>query len=132
MFFLLLFSGKKTVSKTVTKKAISLINIIFFWCFSDTGVMSGAMIFIKEDHKVNDTQISVLAGILNVCALVGSLAARRTSDFLGRRYTIILASIMFLVGSVLMGYAPNYTILLTGHCRSRRWLRTHDRSRLLR
>ena len=74
------------------------------------------MIFIKEDLKVNDTQISVLAGILNVCALVGSLAAGRTSDFLGRRYTIVLASIMFLVGSVLMGYAPNYPILLTGRC----------------
>ena len=74
------------------------------------------MIFIKEDLKVNDTQISVLAGILNVCALVGSLAAGRTSDFLGRRYTIVLASIMFLVGSVLIGYAPNYPILLTGRC----------------
>ena len=59
------------------------------------------MIFIKEDLKVNDTQISVLVGILNVCALVGSLAAERTSDFLGRRYTIVLASIMFLVGSVI-------------------------------
>ena len=74
------------------------------------------MIFIKEDLKVNDTQISVLAGILNVCALVGSLSAGRTSDFLGRLYTIVPASIMFLVGSVLMGYAPNYPILLTGRC----------------
>ena len=51
-----------------------------------------------------------------MCALVGSLAAGRTSDFLGRRYTIVLASIMFLVGSVLMGYAPYYPILLTGRC----------------
>ena len=74
------------------------------------------MIFIKQDLKVNDTQISVLAGILNVCALVGSLAAERTSNFLGRRYTIVLASVMFLVSSVLMGYAPNYPILLTGRC----------------
>ncbi|RVW26603.1 hypothetical protein VitviT2T_005494 [Vitis vinifera] len=91
----------------------SMISIIFGY---DTGVMSGAMLFIKEDLKVNDTQVSVLAGILNVCALVGSLAAGRTSDFLGRRYTIVLASIIFLVGSVLMGYAPNYAVLLTGRC----------------
>ena len=74
------------------------------------------MIFIKEGLKVNDTQISVLAGILNVCALVGSLAVGRTSDLLGRRYTIVLASIMFLDGSVLMGYALNYPIMLTGRC----------------
>ncbi|KAF8014245.1 hypothetical protein BT93_H0166 [Corymbia citriodora subsp. variegata] len=78
--------------------------------------MSGAMIFIEEDLKINDTQVEVLAGILNICALVGSLIAGRTSDYIGRRYTIILASIIFLLGSVLMGYGPNYGILMTGRC----------------
>ncbi|MBA0617001.1 hypothetical protein Godav_026480 [Gossypium davidsonii] len=78
--------------------------------------MSGAMIFIKEDLKISDVQVEILAGILNICALVGSLAAGRTSDYIGRRYTIVLASIIFLVGAVLMGYAPNYAILMTGRC----------------
>lgn len=74
------------------------------------------MIFIKEDLKINDTQVEVLAGILNLCALVGSIAAGRTSDYIGRRYTIILASIIFLLGAVLMGYGPSFPILLTGRC----------------
>ncbi|MBA0831355.1 hypothetical protein Goarm_015827 [Gossypium armourianum] len=78
--------------------------------------MSGAMIFIKEDLKISDVQVEILAGILNICALVGSLAAGRTSDYIGRRYTIVLASIIFLIGAVLMGYAPNYAILMTGRC----------------
>ncbi|GAV69500.1 Sugar_tr domain-containing protein [Cephalotus follicularis] len=78
--------------------------------------MSGAMIFIKDDLKINDTQVEVLAGILNLCALVGSLTAGRTSDYIGRRYTIVLASVIFLLGSILMGYGPNYAILLTGRC----------------
>lgn len=78
--------------------------------------MSGAMIFIKEDLKINDVQVEVLAGILNLCALVGSLAAGRTSDYIGRRYTIVLASIIFLVGAILMGYGPNYAVLMTGRC----------------
>uniref|UniRef100_A0A7N1A8K2 Major facilitator superfamily (MFS) profile domain-containing protein n=1 Tax=Kalanchoe fedtschenkoi TaxID=63787 RepID=A0A7N1A8K2_KALFE len=91
----------------------SMISIIFGY---DTGVMSGAMIFIKEDLLINDTQVSVLAGILNVCALFGSLAAGRTSDYIGRRYTICLASVIFLLGSVLMGYGPNYALLMTGRC----------------
>lgn len=78
--------------------------------------MSGAMLFIKEDLKINDVQIEVLAGILNICALVGSLGAGRTSDQIGRRYTIVLASIIFLVGSVLMGYGPTYAVLLAGRC----------------
>lgn len=74
------------------------------------------MIFIKEDLKINDTQVEVLAGILNLCALVGSIAAGRTSDYISRRYTIILASIIFLIGAVLMGYGPSFPILLTGRC----------------
>lgn len=78
--------------------------------------MSGAMIFIKEDLKINDVQIEVVAGILNLCALVGSLAAGRTSDQIGRRYTIMVASIIFLFGAILMGYGPNYAVLLTGRC----------------
>lgn len=91
----------------------SMISIIFGY---DTGVMSGAMIFIKDEFKINETQVEVLAGIINLCALVGSLSAGRTSDCIGRRYTIVLASIIFLLGSILMGYSPNYAILLIGRC----------------
>ncbi|KAI4325844.1 hypothetical protein MLD38_031208 [Melastoma candidum] len=91
----------------------SIITIIFGY---DTGVMSGAMIFIKEEFLITDRQVEVLAGMLNWCALVGSPIAGRISDFIGRRYTIVLASVIFLLGSVLMGYGPNYAVLLTGRC----------------
>lgn len=91
----------------------SIISIIFGY---DTGVMSGAMIFIKDDLKISDNQQGILAGILNICALAGSLAAGKISDYIGRRYTMIIASILFMVGSVLMGYGPNYTILMIGRC----------------
>uniref|UniRef100_A0A5B7BL72 Putative Major facilitator superfamily protein n=1 Tax=Davidia involucrata TaxID=16924 RepID=A0A5B7BL72_DAVIN len=91
----------------------SMISIIFGY---DTGVMSGALIFIKEDLRIDDTQVQVLAGILNLCALVGALCGGRTSDYIGRRYTIVLASVIFLLGSVLMGYGPNYAVLMAGRC----------------
>ncbi|KAL2348504.1 hypothetical protein Fmac_002504 [Flemingia macrophylla] len=77
---------------------------------------SGALIFIKEELEISDTQQEVLAGILNICALVGSLIAGRTADYIGRRWTIILASILFMVGSILMGYGPNFTLLMAGRC----------------
>ncbi|CAN1225114.1 Probable polyol transporter 3 [Linum perenne] len=68
--------------------------------------MSGAMIFIKEDLQIKDTQVEVLAGILNI----------RISDIIGRRYTIVTAAIIFLVGSIFMGWGPNYAVLMTGRC----------------
>ncbi|CAI9110743.1 OLC1v1010819C4 [Oldenlandia corymbosa var. corymbosa] len=78
--------------------------------------MSGAMLFIKKEFVIKESQLEIVAGILNLCALVGSLCAGRTSDIIGRRYTIILASCIFLLGSVLMGYSPNYAVLLAGRC----------------
>ncbi|XP_029127792.1 probable polyol transporter 3 isoform X2 [Cajanus cajan] len=78
--------------------------------------MTGAVIFIKEDLQINDLQIQFLVGMLHLCMLPGCMVAGRTSDYIGRRYTIILAFITFLLGSILMGYGPSYSILMIGNC----------------
>ncbi|XP_061342311.1 probable polyol transporter 6 [Gastrolobium bilobum] len=93
--------------------AACIISAIFGYV---TRVMAGALLFIKEDLRISDLQVQFLAGIVNVCALPGSLVAGRTSDYIGRRKTIILASIIFLLGSILMGYGPSYPILMIGNC----------------
>ncbi|CAM8971194.1 unnamed protein product [Rhodiola kirilowii] len=80
----------------------------------DIGVMSGALIFIQKDLKLTDVQIEILAGILSLYSLLGSLAAGRTSDYIGRRYTIVIAGLFFLAGSIFMGLAPNYLLLMIG------------------
>ncbi|CAL1384984.1 unnamed protein product [Linum trigynum] len=80
----------------------------------DIGVMSGAAIFIKDQFKISDTQVEVLVGMLNIYSLVGSAAAGRTSDWIGRRYTIVVAGAIFFVGALLMGLAPNYAFLMVG------------------
>ncbi|OMO81261.1 Sugar/inositol transporter [Corchorus capsularis] len=56
----------------------------------------------------------ILVGSLNVCSLIGSLAAGKTSDWIGRRWTIVLAAVTFLIGAVLMGFAPSYAYLMAG------------------
>ncbi|XVE66667.1 hypothetical protein DITRI_Ditri08aG0096700 [Diplodiscus trichospermus] len=78
----------------------------------DIGVMSGAIIFIKEDLKISDVEAEILAGILSLYCLVGSCAAGRTSDWIGRRYTIVLADAILFVGSLLMGFSTNYAFLM--------------------
>ncbi|KAG2266519.1 hypothetical protein Bca52824_073598 [Brassica carinata] len=39
----------------------------------DSGVMSGAAIFIKEDLKLSDVQLEILMGILNIYSLVAGI-----------------------------------------------------------
>ncbi|KAF9609426.1 hypothetical protein IFM89_016226 [Coptis chinensis] len=80
----------------------------------DIGVMSGAQLFIQRDLKINDVQLEVLVGILNLYSLIGSAAAGRTSDWIGRKYTIVVAAAIFFVGALLMGFATNYAFLMVG------------------
>ncbi|KAK9060371.1 hypothetical protein SSX86_021075 [Deinandra increscens subsp. villosa] len=80
----------------------------------DIGVMSGAQKFIERDLKLNYIQIQFLVGSLNLYSLVGSAAAGRTSDWLGRRYTIVFAGAIFFAGAILMGFATNYAFLMVG------------------
>ena len=74
--------------------------------------MSGAVIYIKRDLKISDVQIEMLVGIINLYSLIGSCLAGRTSDWIGRRYTIVLAGGIFFTGAILMGFAPNYAFLM--------------------
>ncbi|KAF8405195.1 hypothetical protein HHK36_010095 [Tetracentron sinense] len=118
---------------TSNEQAIDLIRIplascaqspfLFFWTDSqsyvsyfglDIGVISGAVIFIKDDLKISDTQVELLVGILNLFSLIGSAAAGRTSDWIGRRYTIVVAAVIFFIGALLMGFATNYAFLMVG------------------
>ena len=76
--------------------------------------MSGAALFIKEDLKISDVEVEVLLGILNLYSLIGSFAAGRTSDWIGRRLTIVLAAVIFFVGALMMGFSVNYPMLMAG------------------
>ncbi|KAD6795256.1 hypothetical protein E3N88_06152 [Mikania micrantha] len=80
----------------------------------DIGVMSGAQKYIQKDLGCSDNQLEILVGIINLYSLAGSAAAGRTSDWIGRRYTIIFAAAIFFVGAILMGFATNYAFLMVG------------------
>ncbi|KAK1413902.1 hypothetical protein QVD17_29639 [Tagetes erecta] len=80
----------------------------------DIGVMSGAVLFIKDNLKISSTQVEILVGSLNVCSLIGSFASGKTSDWIGRRYTIVLAAVTFFIGALLMGFATNFGYLMAG------------------
>ncbi|XP_010254895.1 PREDICTED: polyol transporter 5-like [Nelumbo nucifera] len=89
----------------------SMVSILLGY---DIGVMSGAVIFIKDNLHITDTQVEILVGVFHLYSLIGSTAAGRTSDWIGRRCTIIFAAVIFFVGALMMGLAPNYAFLMVG------------------
>lgn len=76
--------------------------------------MSGAIIFIQEDLKITEVQEEVLVGILSIVSLFGSLAGGRTSDAIGRKWTMALAAVVFQIGAVIMTLSPSFEVLLIG------------------
>jgi sugar porter (SP) family MFS transporter len=76
--------------------------------------MSGCIIFIQKDLHINEVQQEVLVGCLSFISLLGSLAAGRTSDAIGRKWTIGLAAAIFQVGAAVMTLAPSFAVLMAG------------------
>ncbi|XP_072970975.1 probable polyol transporter 4 [Typha angustifolia] len=80
----------------------------------DVGVMSGCILFIQRDLHITEVQQEVLVGCLSIISLLGSLAGGRTSDAIGRKWTIGLASIVFQSGAAIMTFAPSFRVLMIG------------------
>ncbi|KAK6149869.1 hypothetical protein DH2020_017394 [Rehmannia glutinosa] len=80
----------------------------------DVGVMSGAILFIQEDLKITEVQEEVFVGILSIISLFGSLAGGKTSDAIGRKWTMAFAAFVFQSGAAIMALATSFTVLMLG------------------
>jgi sugar porter (SP) family MFS transporter len=78
----------------------------------DTGVISGALLFIPDDFKLTPFLQGAIVSTLLLGAMVGAAFAGRLSDRLGRRVLIITAAIIFTVGSLLAALAPTVGVLI--------------------
>ena len=78
----------------------------------DTGVISGALLFIPNDFKLSPfLQGAIVAGLL-LGAMIGAASAGRLADHLGRRRLIIIAAVVFTAGSLLAAFAPTVWVLI--------------------
>jgi MFS family permease len=76
--------------------------------------MSGCIIFIHKDLHITEVQQEVLVGCLSFISFLGSIAAGRTLDIIGRKWTIGLAAAVFQAGAAIMACAPSFAALMAG------------------
>jgi SP family myo-inositol transporter-like MFS transporter 13 len=80
----------------------------------DTGIVSGAMVFVRKIFNLNSLWQELVVSITILGAWVLSLMAGSLSERYGRKTIILYASVIFTIGSVIMGAAWSKWILLFG------------------
>jgi len=73
----------------------------------DTGVISGALLFLKVSFALNDTTQEIAVSVVLVGAIIGALGAGRVNDALGRKITLLFLAVIFTVGAGLTAISPN-------------------------
>ena len=66
----------------------------------DTGVISGALLFIRQDLALSPTVQGFVVGIVLAGAMIGAAVAGSLSDRFGRRRVILAAAVLFTVGAI--------------------------------
>ncbi len=80
----------------------------------DTGIISGALLQISDDFGIGDGVKQVIAAAILLGAVIGALTCSRLSESRGRRRTLLLVAVVFVVGALWAALAPNPTMLVLG------------------
>jgi MFS transporter, SP family, galactose:H+ symporter len=80
----------------------------------DTGVISGAILFITKDFALTTRLEAFTISVVLIGCMAGSVVAGSVADRIGRRQTLMSAGLVFLVGSILSALAPDEAMLLVG------------------
>ncbi|KAH9783724.1 Inositol transporter 1 [Citrus sinensis] len=83
----------------------------------DTGVISGALLYIKDDFEaVNQSSFlqETIVSMALVGAIVGAASGGWINDAYGRKKATLLADVVFTAGAIIMAAAPDPYVLILG------------------
>jgi sugar porter (SP) family MFS transporter len=80
----------------------------------DTGVISGAILFLNNEFPMSTFALeSIVSGVL-VGAAIGSLVGGRLADTYGRRRLLLVTALIFAAGAIGCGAAQSVLMLIAG------------------
>jgi sugar porter (SP) family MFS transporter len=78
----------------------------------DTGIIASALLFVKKDFDLGSFEQGMVVSAVPVGAIFGAAVAGVAADRLGRRYVIISAAVVFIIGALLSAAAPGLAVLV--------------------
>lgn len=80
----------------------------------DTGVISGALIFIKKTFDLSTFEQGLAVSSVLVGAAVTAITGGSLSDRFGRRKMLLITSVIFMAGAVVCSAAGSIQVLVVG------------------
>lgn len=78
----------------------------------DTGVISGALLYINQSFHVNTFMLGLLVSSVSIGAVIGALINGIVADILGRKKILIITASIFFFGSIFCAISQNPIQLL--------------------
>src|SRR5262249_41109615 len=78
----------------------------------DTGVISGALIFIKRDFALTTLAEEVVVSGVLLGATIGAIFGGKMADHFGRRWVLLVTAAIFGIGALASALAPSPFILI--------------------
>ncbi|KUI12337.1 MFS transporter [Mycobacterium lehmannii] len=78
----------------------------------DTGVISGALLYIKTDLHANDFEQEAIVAAVLLGAMCGAAASGYLADRISRRWTKVLSGTVYLVGALGCAFAISAPMLI--------------------
>ncbi len=105
-------SGERLTGPIIIVALVSAISGLLYGY--DTGIISGALLQITDEFGIGDGMKQVIAAAILLGAVIGALTCSRLSESRGRRQTLLLVAVVFVVGALWAALAPNPTMLVLG------------------
>jgi len=80
----------------------------------DQSLISGAELYIPSDLHIDSSRMSMITGFMALGAIFGALCVYPVNELLGRKWTIIVACLLYTAGGILEAAAGSFGVLLAG------------------
>src|SRR4051794_1204596 len=78
----------------------------------DTGVISGALLYIKTDFTAGTFEQQAIVAVLLLGAMVGAAISGYLADKIGRKYTKVISGTVYVIGALGCAFSVNADMLI--------------------